>query len=213
MQRGASNEELTPTQRLHDAIFPMRQTIGRLQRKLRRMITKSWMLSRCYYRCRGTRLYGRARDDVWYFAYGANMDDNAFRVRRGIKACECRTGYVEGYRLRFNLEGRPKGKAAPANLCPDPEAKVWGVLYRITRRDLMRLDATEGVPGRGYRHITVEVEDGQNRLVSAIAYIAQGKNIDGKPSLRYITLLRDGARAHGLPETYIRFLEAVEHAD
>jgi gamma-glutamylcyclotransferase len=177
------------------------------------MITKSWMLSRCYYRCRGTRLYGRARDDVWYFAYGANMDDNAFRVRRGIQACECRTGYVEGYRLRFNLEGRPKGKAAPANLCPDPEAKVWGVLYRITRRDLMRLDATEGVPGRGYRHITVEVEDGQNRLVSAIAYIAQGKNIDGKPSLRYITLLRDGARAHGLPETYIRFLEAVEHAD
>jgi len=24
--------------------------------------------------------------------------------------------------------------------------------------------------------------------------------------------LRDGARARGLPETYIRFLEAVEHA-
>jgi len=35
--------------------------------------------------------------------------------------------------------------------------------------------------------------------------------VDGNPSLRYITLLRDGARAHGLPETHIRFLESVEH--
>jgi cation transport regulator ChaC len=190
----------------------MRQTIGRLQRKLRRMITKSWMLSRCYYRCRGTRLYGRARDDVWYFAYGANMDDNAFRVRRGIQACECRTGYVEGYRLRFNLEGRPKGKAAPANLCPDPEAKVWGVLYRITRRDLMRLDSTEGVPGRGYGHVEIEAEDCNGRMTQAVTYLAPDTEVDGKPSLRYITLLRDGARAHGLPEDYLRLLESVEHA-
>jgi gamma-glutamylcyclotransferase len=26
--------------------------------------------------------------------------------------------------------------------------------------------------------------------------MAQGKEVDGNPSLRYITLLRDGARAH-----------------
>jgi gamma-glutamylcyclotransferase len=45
-----------------------------------------------------------------------------------------------------------------------------------------------------------------------VTYIAQGMEVDGRPSLRYITLLRDGARAHGLPEHYIRFLEDVEHA-
>ena len=39
--------------------------------------------------------------------------------------------------------------------------------------------------------------------------MAQGNEVDGNPSLRYITLLRDGARAHGLPETHIRFLESV----
>jgi hypothetical protein len=32
---------------------------------------------------------------------------------------------VRGYRLRFNLEGRPRGKAAPANVFPDPQAEVW----------------------------------------------------------------------------------------
>jgi hypothetical protein len=52
----------------------------------------------------------------------------------------------------------------------------------------------------------------QGRAIQAVTYIAQGKEIDGKPSLRYITLIREGARAHELPETYIRFLETVEHA-
>jgi len=58
----------------------------------------------------------------------------------------------------------------------------------------------------------VEVEDAYGRLIEAVTYIAAGKEVDGRPSLRYISLLRDGARAHGLPELYIRFLESVEHA-
>lgn len=187
-------------------------TAKRLWFKLRRLIARSWILSRGYYRCRGARLDGRAGDEVWYFAYGANMDDSTFRVRRGIQALECRRGRLNAYRLRFNLDGRPSGNSAPANLHPDPDAEVWGVLYRITRRDLMRLDSTEGVPGRGYRHIDVEVEEADGRIVQAVTYMAPGKEVDGRPSLRYISLLRQGARAHQLPETYLRFLEGVEHA-
>src|SRR5215467_1068891 len=171
----------------------------RLSRRLRRLATKSWFLSRCYYRCRGAHLLGRPEEEVWYFAYGANMDDNTFRVRRGIQALEHRSGRIKGYRLRFNLDGRPKGRSAPANLQPDPNAEVWGVLYRITRRDLMRLDLTEGVPGRGYRHVEIKAEDVDGRAVLVITYIAQGKEVDGNPSLRYLNLIRNGARVHALP--------------
>jgi gamma-glutamylcyclotransferase len=186
--------------------------LRRFRRKLRRLIAKSWILSRCYYPLRGHRLSGRAKDEIWYFAYGANMHDSAFRVRRRIQPLECRSGRIKGYRLRFNLEGRPDGKAAPANLQPDPDAEVWGALYRITRRDLIRLDSTEGVPGRGYRHVAIEAEDRNGRVIPAVTYMAPGKEVDGKPSLRYITLLREGARTHALPEPYIRFLDEVEHA-
>ena len=178
----------------------------------RRVIARSWLLSRCYYRVRGTRLVGRPAEGVWYFAYGANMHDATFRVRRGIEPLDYCRGRLEGYRLRFNLDGRPKGKAAPANLCSDPAAEVWGVLYRISRRDLMRLDRTEGVPGRGYRHETVQVVTDTGLVLDAVTYIAQGKERDGKPSLRYLTLLRDGARTHGLPPPYIRFLDSIEPA-
>jgi cation transport regulator ChaC len=190
----------------------MRSTAVVTRRRLRRLIARSWLLSRLYYRLSGSRLVGRPDDEVWYFAYGANMHDAAFRVRRGIAARETRVARVEGFRLRFNLEGRPRGRAAPANLDRDKRAEVWGVLYRITRLDLLHLDRTEGVPGRGYRHVAVTACDAEDRLVAAIAYMAEGKAADGRPSLRYLTLLREGARAHGLPEHYQRWLDNIEPA-
>jgi gamma-glutamylcyclotransferase (GGCT)/AIG2-like uncharacterized protein YtfP len=166
-----------------------------------------------YYRLRGLRVTGRPEDQVWYFAFGANMHDKAFRERRGMRPIEWRAGRVRGNRLRFNLEGRPIGKAAPANISPDAGAEVWGALYRVSRLDLLQLDSTEGVPGRRYRHVSVEAEDINGHPLQAVTYIADGKKTDGNPSLRYITLLREGARAHGRPESYLRFLDSVKHAE
>ncbi len=172
-----------------------------------------WLLTKLRYRFHGLRLAASPGDEVWYFAFGANMHDSAFRERRRMEPIDWRPGRVRGYRLRFNLEGRPRGKAAPANLMVDPDAEVWGVLYRITRADLVHLDSTEGVPGRRYRHLWVEAEGLRGDPLRAVTYIADGKEKDGQPSLRYITLLREGARAHGLPGHYLRFLDAVQHAE
>ncbi len=179
--------------------------------RYRPILARSWHLSRLHYRLRGWRIEGRPGDAVWYFAFGSNMHHSAFLERRRMKPAEWRCGCLKGYRLRFNLEGRPAGRAAPANITPAPEGEVWGVLYRITRRELLRLDSTEGVPGRRYQHLWAQVEDSTGARVTAVTYAAEGNLEDGKPSLRYITLLREGARAHGLPEHYIRHLDAVEH--
>ena len=78
------------------------------------------------------------------------------------------------------------------------------------RRDLLHLDATEGVPGPRYRHLWVEAEDINGQRLRVVTYVADGNELDGNPSLRYITLVREGARAHGLPEHYVRFLESRE---
>ena len=184
-----------------------------LKRALRRGITRSWWLSKLWYRRFGLRLEGQPADQVWYFAFGANMHDSAFRERRRMRPIEWRPGRIEGYRLRFNLEGRPKGKAAPANIEPCSGGKVWGVLYRITRRDLIWLDSTEGVPGPRYRQLWTEAEDKEKNRMRCVTYIAEGKETDGNPSLRYITLLREGARAHDLPEDWLRFLDNVKPAE
>ena len=86
------------------------------------------------------------------------------------------------------------------------------MLYRITRARLVHLDATEGVPGRRYRHLWLEVEDIGGRQLKAVTYIADGLLVDGRPSARYLSLLRDGARAHGRPKHWLRYLDEVEHA-
>jgi gamma-glutamylcyclotransferase len=186
----------------------------RLVRLARRWLGRSWLLAKAYYRLQSLRLEGSPRDEVWYFAFGANMHDSAFRVRRGMRPLEWRPGRIRGYRLRFNLEGRPVGKAAPANIAPDPDAEVWGVLYKLTRRAAVQLDASEGVPGRRYRPLWLEAEDVDGRrIVPTFTYIAEGKPTDGRPSLRYLTFLRDGARAHNLPEHWLRYLESVRHAE
>jgi cation transport regulator ChaC len=190
------------------------RTIKRAVRsRLRRTIARSWALSRWYYRLHRLELDGRASDTGWYFAYGSNMHDSAFIERRRMRPLEWRVGRLSGYRLRFNLDGNPKGKAAPANVTPDPTAEVWGVLYRITRREMLRLNSTEGVPGGAYRPTWLPVEAADGRTVEAMTYVATGNPEDGRPSLRYITLLRDGARAHGLPAAWLRVLEAVVPAD
>ena len=177
------------------------------------VIMRVWPLARLWYRAWGLTLDGRPADQVWYFAFGANMHDSAFRGRRGMRPLESRAGRITGYRLRFNLEGRPRGKAAPANISADDDAEVWGVLYRITRRELIRLGASEGIPGWRYRPIWLNAEDIGESALSAVTFIADGKEEDGKPSLRYLTLLREGARANRLPEKWIDFLEGVEHAE
>ena len=176
------------------------------------MATQIWPLARLWYRAWGLTLDGHPEDSVWYFAFGANMHDSAFQDRRGMRPAEWRAGRLTGDRLRFNLEGRPKGKAAPANISPDVNEEVWGVLYRLKRRALIQLNASEGVPGRRYKPVWLDVEDIQGNTVSGVTYIADGADVDGVPSLRYITLLREGARAHDLPEHWVALLDRVDHA-
>jgi len=179
----------------------------------RRVTARSWILSRFYYRLHKLELKGRPRDAVWYFAYGSNMHDSVFLERRKMMPSEWRAGRVKGYRLRFNLDGRPLGKAAPANICLDPAEEVWGVLYKITGRQMLRLNASEGIPGFRYRPVALLAEDRNGEAVEVITYVAEGNEKDGRPSLRYITLLREGARSHGLPQHWQQKLDAVEPAE
>lgn len=184
-----------------------------VRRALRGLSVRSWPFAKAYYRVWGMPLAGEPDEDIWYFAYGSNMHDAAFVDRRRMTPREWRVGRMDGYRLRFNLDGRPKGKSAPANIEPFSEAEVWGVLYRITRRELIALDSTEGVPGGRYRHVWSHAEDPTGQRVLAVTYAARGNERDGNPSARYITLLRDGARERGLPEHWLTMLDNVREAE
>jgi gamma-glutamylcyclotransferase len=68
----------------------------RLLLKLRGIFARSWWLSWCLYRLHRLPLVGPPEEEVWYFAYGANMHDSVFRGWRGMRPLDWRPGRVRG---------------------------------------------------------------------------------------------------------------------
>ena len=180
----------------------------RILLKLSAFFASSWTLSRCLYRLHGIGLIGPPSEPS------------------GISrtAPTCTTAPFASGAACVQLSGAPLG--CPGIDCVSTSgnfraqdglrqfvrrsaAVVWGVLYKITRRQLVRLDATEGIPWSRYRQLWLEVEDIAGNTLRAVTYMAQGGKKEGEPSSRYLTLMREGARAHGLPERYIRLLDRI----
>ena len=147
---------------------------------------------------------------LWYFAYGSNMSRATFHGRRGMLPLEVHVASLDGHRLCFDIPVGP-GERGVANLVTDAAATTHGVAYLLTLDDAERLDRTEGVPQIYVRHpVSVRLADA--RTVPAFTYRGAISAPTRKPSARYIGLLLDGARTHGLPDEYVRALEAFELA-
>jgi cation transport regulator ChaC len=153
----------------------------------------------------------QAQDAHWYFGYGSNMHPAIFLDRRQMHPLLTRTARLENYNLCFNLPIGP-GERGVANIEPESGARTCGVLYLLTPEELGRLDRTEGVHFGAYHRIRVAVlvEDGAR--VPAFTYRASVTREGRKPSARYLRLLVEGARLHGLPRDYVQFLASFELA-
>lgn len=151
-----------------------------------------------------------ADDLIWYFGYGSNMCPTIFSERRKMSPVEVRWGWLHDYRLCFNIPVGP-GERGVANVEPEERARTCGVLYRLRSEDCDRLDRSEGVHVGLYRRIPVEIDVGEQRI-KAFTYGSLLTQAGRKPSPRYIGLLLNGARHHGLPLDYIRYLERFELA-
>ena len=147
---------------------------------------------------------------LWYFAYGSNLDPGTFEGRRRMRPSEARVAHLRDHRLVFDLPVGD-GERGVGNLMPSPGEVVFGVAYRITGDDAARLDATEGVP-RAYRRGDVEIETLDGERLGAFTYLSPHRREGRKPSERYLGLLLRGARHHDLPASYVRSLAELERA-
>ncbi|MCW5889466.1 MAG: gamma-glutamylcyclotransferase [bacterium] len=148
---------------------------------------------------------------LWYFAYGSNLCRATFVDRRGMQPLAARPARLDGFRLTFDLPVGP-GERGVANLLAEAGACVWGVCYQLAPNACELLDRSEGVHVGYYARVPVEtVTQGGERL-AAFAYLGERRVAGRKPSARYLGLLLDGAREHGLPADWIAALEALELA-
>ena len=98
-----------------------------------------------------------------YFAYGANMERDAMR-RRCPGATALGIARLIGWRYVI-VDGY--GSVAPA-----PGCQVFGVLWRLTARDLAALNIFESLDSGLYRRVRLTVEAGAKRA-RALVYVGR----------------------------------------
>jgi hypothetical protein len=128
-----------------------------------------------------------------YFAYGSNMDRAAMK-RRCPGAVAIGTAVLEGYRFFVGLDGW--GSVAPVR-----GARVHGVLWRLTLRDRVVLNAYELLDKGLYEARTLPVRVGARRC-PALIYILR-RQICGRPRPGYVEMIAASAKSWKLPESYV----------
>src|SRR2546430_4020484 len=137
------------------------------------------------------------------------MSRAIFCERRGMRPLATRWGWLEGYRLCFNLPVG-SGERAVANVEPEAGAHTCGVLYLLDPEELDRLDRSEGVHRGVYRRIPVEVVVGGEERVAAFTYRSSWTLEGRMPSARYLRLLFVGALGCWLSVEDYTFFETHE---
>jgi gamma-glutamylcyclotransferase (GGCT)/AIG2-like uncharacterized protein YtfP len=143
-----------------------------------------------------------------YFAYASNMEPRRFR-RLCPGATVVGPARLPGRRLAFSRYSRQR-RGGSADIVPDAEAEVWGVLYEVGDADLDTLDRSEDVPA-AYRREAVTVEDAEGHKRQAVTYVAN-RTGDFLPHRDYLRLIVQGAEARGLPEQYVAALRQIRTA-
>jgi hypothetical protein len=130
---------------------------------------------------------------MFHFAYGANMHRDIMR-RHAPAATPVGAAVLADHRFVITADGY-------ASVVPARTHIVHGVLWRITPRDRVMLDAWENVAGKLYRAEVLSVRHAEG-VQPALVYIARGSRT-GKPKASYMELVIAAAGTWQLPDDYI----------
>ncbi|MHB1117926.1 MAG: gamma-glutamylcyclotransferase family protein [Minisyncoccota bacterium] len=141
---------------------------------------------------------------MYYFAYGSNMLRKRIEDRVGTVA-DLGMGVLGKYKIKFNKQG--KDGSGKTNIVPDSDSRVLGVVYELSEEQLGILDGKEV----GYKREPLPIEI-NGKFADIEVYIALANTINDNllPTMEYLTHLINGAKEHGFPSEYVRFLEEVE---
>ncbi|HEY8495415.1 MAG TPA: gamma-glutamylcyclotransferase family protein [Limnochordales bacterium] len=143
-------------------------------------------------------------DAVYYFAYGSCMSPED--LARDVEEFELvGPARVRGYRLAFTRYSRAR-RGGVADMVPDEDGVVEGVLYRLPAEQLPALDEREGAPEHYRReHVRVETPDGQV-YDDVLTYVVVDKAPEEvPPHADYVQTILRGAEAY-LSRAYVEQL-------
>ena len=178
-------------------------------------------------------------EEIYYFAYGSNMDKDQMDRRRvdtvyhlskrgrwpegwGVEvnpAIPIGAAILRGYQFNFNKKGQFAKSPSYASVAPNENSNVEGVLYKLDKKFMKILDFYEGVSLDQYTRelvdVVVQTEGNEKTSFPALIYIAHPNalNQQGVPSKEYLNTIIRGAERIGLSEGCIARLKQSPTAD
>jgi gamma-glutamylcyclotransferase (GGCT)/AIG2-like uncharacterized protein YtfP len=131
-----------------------------------------------------------------YFSYGMNTNSRQM-AQRCPEAVSLGYAQLLGHEFRF---------AVHADVIPNPNSVVHGVLWEITPACLESLDMLEGYPSYYLRDIVTVNNNGKEEL--AFTYYMVDNQFDYMPGEGYLGMLYEGYMEHNVPDNQI--VEAIE---
>lgn len=128
---------------------------------------------------------------MFYFAYGMNTNRDSMRYRCPGAIC-MGAATLPAHEFRF---------AHHADVVPNTDSTVDGVLWLIDTDHLASLDQLEGYPWY-YDRAILPVQY-QGNIVMSECYRMQPNNPDDYPSKTYLDMLLEGYEEHHVPQDQI----------
>ena len=146
-----------------------------------------------------------------YFSYGSFLDSETLK-RHCPKVVYKGKALLPNWEVQFNFLSRTYNGGV-TGIEPAAAKLVWGVLYEVNDGELLHLDSIEGVHEGIYFRQTIYVVDESGKAVKAATYRTTNPRGPFKPTKRYLGLMVNGAKEHGLDPDYVKGLELIETVD
>ncbi|MEC9415930.1 MAG: gamma-glutamylcyclotransferase family protein [Pseudomonadota bacterium] len=146
-------------------------------------------------------------DVIYYFGYGSNLDEDYMRQwTPSLK-------FVSLARLpNFEIQFRKYStdlKGGISSIIEKPGGMVQGVIYTIKKSEMEALDILEDVPLGIYKRETFKVITEDGIWYNADLYRVVTPKGPFIPSVKYLGYMIKGAKAQGINQPWIDYLEAL----
>lgn len=145
---------------------------------------------------------------IYYFGYGSNLDETYFK-QWTPSAERVTTALLPNFEIQFrkystDLEG------GISSIVPKPGGMVQGVVYTIDKKEMEALDILEDVPLGIYNRETFKVVAPDGTWYNADLYYVANPKGPFIPSIKYLGYMIKGAKAQGINQPWIDYLEALK---
>lgn len=146
-------------------------------------------------------------DVIYYFGYGSNLDEDYMRQwtpsLKFVSLARLPNFEIQFRKYSTDLEG------GISSIIEKPGGMVQGVIYTIEKSEMEELDVLEDVPLGIYKRETFKVITEDGIWYNADLYRVVTPKGPFIPSIKYLGYMIKGAKAQGINQPWIDYLEAL----